>query len=126
MPLSSSGIRFTEVTGVKHATLSILCLAAVCIGSGCASQPSADSSANAVPQHEYRPVAAAALAFDPPIASQTPAPDLSREGRSLAAFAGYEQSVTSFSYVHQRDDQRFDNGRFQRTAYSDTTSVLSR
>ena len=96
--------------------------AALALGvAGCATQPPP------VPQQaSYVPVAAAALAFDPPIASDQPLPDTSRDGRSPSAFVGYEESVTTVSSVYQRDEIRAANGDFDRRAYTGRTSVTTR
>ena len=76
----------------------------------------------------YDPSAAAALAFDPPLAMNVPMPDFSRDGRALEAFAGYEDQVTTFSYTHQRDEiqVRGEFGDFTRRAYTDRSSVTTR
>ena len=55
---------------------------------------------------------ASALVFDPPIAASIPPLDLSREPRQSMAFAGFQQSTTTVSFV--RTDDR------QSTAYLDS------
>ncbi|MBC7783380.1 MAG: hypothetical protein H7144_06025 [Burkholderiales bacterium] len=76
----------------------------------------------------YSANAAAALVFDPPIAIYTPMPDLSRDGRSAAAFYGYEQPVVDSYHLYQRDEQRGGEfpSRFERTARFARTSVTYR
>jgi len=94
---------------------------------GCATQPAPQAAAPAQLQPtSYRPVAAAALAFDPPMTRDQPLPDMSRDGRSPSAFMGYEESVTTVSSVYQRDEIRADHGDFDRRAYTGRTSVTSR
>ena len=77
---------------------------------------------------QYDPSASAALAFDPPIAMNVVMPDFSRDGRAMEAFAGYEQQITTFGYTHQRDEVRVQGayGYFDRQAYTDRTSVITR
>ena len=108
---------------MKYVTLLILCIA-----SGCASNQTANTESAAPAPRYYAPAAASALAFDPPIAAQTPMPDLDRSGRSPGAFAGYEQTVTTYYSLDQRDQIRnyTNNGQFERNAYTDTVSVTSR
>lgn len=99
---------------------------------GCYSPPTTGNPAVAAPARgPLLPVTASALAFDPPVALAGPMPDLSREGRSPAAFVGYESAITDSSFVVQRDQQRF-SGRgdsssdFSRSAYSGKSSTMSR
>ena len=97
---------------------------------GCATNPNdkrPDPDALDAPR-AYAPRAAAALAFDPPAALAGPAVPLDREGRAIEAFAGYEQQVTTYSYVHQRDEIRQIGpyGQLERQAYTDRLSVTTR
>jgi len=76
----------------------------------------------------YAPAPAAALAFDPPMVSYAPLPAFSREGRSPAAFYGYEQPTVDTYYLYQRDQQ---NGagypdQFNRTTHSSRASTTYR
>lgn len=107
----------------------ILGLASIA-ATGCASS---DPSASATPPapaaaYVYDSNAAAALAFDPPQALGRPMPSFDRDGRAMAAFAGYEQAVTTLSHTHQRDEIRVrtDSGVLERRAYTDRTSITTR
>lgn len=95
---------------------------------GCATQPSSVSS-DQQQQHVYSNASAAALAFDPPVSAGTQQLDLSRDGREEAAYAGYQESSTTYYDLHQDDRQIVtDNsgGRMLREATSDTFGVSSR
>lgn len=76
---------------------------------------------------------AAALVVDPPVLAGNPVVDLSREDRGPAAFAGFEDSTTTFYYLGIDDWYSDDNGRrdgqnedFQRHAVSETFGVIHR
>jgi PBP1b-binding outer membrane lipoprotein LpoB len=107
-------------------------IATAFLAGGCASSNSSRAKSyeknNEQLTRSYEPVGAAALAFDPPIASAQPLPTFDRTGRAAEAFAGYEDQVTVFSYTHQRDEIRVsgDYGRLDRRAYTDRTSVIRR
>ena len=104
----------------------------LCGLTGCYSPPTTGNPVATVPPRgPLLPVTASALAFDPPIARAAPMPDLSREGRSAAAFLGYESAIIDTSYVVQRDQQRFgsrgdSNSDFSRSAYTGKSSSLQR
>lgn len=95
--------------------------------SGCAGTPEKQTVAVApATQPYYQPRAAAALAFDPPIAVGQPLASFSRVGRSPAAFAGYEQQQVEYHHLYQQDRQdNFLGDRIDRRAYTvrSTTTV---
>lgn len=95
---------------------------------GCAGSSDKTNVAEVPPVREYEPSSASALAFDPPLAMGQPLPSFDRDGRSVAAFAGYEEQVTTFSYTHQRDEIRVYNdfGSLERRAFSDRTTINTR
>ncbi len=106
-----------------------VCACAIC---GCATRPSTqpvsvDSSTVADEFADAR--VASALLFDPPVISNQPMPDLSRDGREVTAFLGYDSAMTTSFYVRTNDRQFFDDpihGRFERQAISETVGVRSR
>jgi hypothetical protein len=57
---------------------------------------------------EYEPASASALAFDTPVAPPYPLLGLAREPREMAAFAGFQDSVTEFFAVSTDDYQSSD------------------
>jgi hypothetical protein len=99
---------------------------------GCASNGGgtrSEKSGHGSPSRQSQPNAGggAALVFTPPVVLHDPiAPaDLSREGREVTAYVGYEDRV-DYLYVRQ-DDRIGDNDwynptRFQRRAISTTTA----
>lgn len=48
---------------------------------------------------------ASALVFDPPASRYLPPLDLSRDGRTPAAFAGFQQASNTFTYTFTDDHQ---------------------
>lgn len=101
---------------------------------GCATQPPAASSPPHHPLGVYTQASAAALVVDPPVLAGNPRLDLSRDDRGPAAFAGFEDSTTTFYYLGV-DDWYSDNnatGRdgqpenFERHAVSETFGVVHR
>ena len=110
---------------MNAARLLLVAAMTACVA-GCA----ATSPENQRPQTDalYAPRTAAALAFDPPVALASPAVPLDRDGRAVEAFAGYEQQITTYSYVHQRDEiQHYSrDGQLDRAAYTDRVSVTTR
>jgi len=104
---------------------------------GCAaSRPSTS------PQAELQPVQAApaiALAFDPavPVAgagdaaamvASQPLPMISREGREVSAFGGYE-SITAESFDIQTDDDQIfydHDSSYERQVFSDKVGIIYR
>src|SRR5437763_16303786 len=89
---------------------------------GCAAKPQAAKRAcSPVSDTELKnedAIAASALVFDPPIASSEAPLDLARDVRERTAFVGYDQLTTTFFYLRNDDNQRFDNfhidDRFER------------
>lgn len=72
-------------------------------------------------------VASAALVFDPPIIQQEPRLDLSRSTRGPAAFAGFEDTTTTYFYVRTDDRQTTDfTDRFEREGYSSKVGAIRR
>lgn len=65
---------------------------------------------------------AGALAFDPPVLAGVPRLDLSRDDRGPAAYAGYQDSTTTFYYLRMDDRQTDHHGRsrYDREAISET------
>ncbi len=107
----------------------ICLLILVIIGSGCVSERQERQRVAVAPatQPYYQPKAAAALAFDPPMAMGQPQQTFSREGRSPAAFAGYEEQRVEYHQLYQRDQQNSDRGdRLDRQAYTVRSSVTVR
>ena len=84
--------------------LSIIILASVLL-TGCAAHQEAVSTDQQLDQRTYAPGAAAALAFDPPVLAGSPRVDLSRDDRQPAAFAGYQDTTTTFYFVNWDDKQ---------------------
>jgi hypothetical protein len=71
--------------------------------------------------------ASAALAFDPPLTLSEPRLDLSRSTRGNAAFAGFEDTTTTYFYVRTDDRQTTDStDRFTRDGYSAKVGALRR
>src|ERR1700722_13550286 len=92
---------------------------------GCAAQP---MQTEAVQPVSAAPTASsAALAFDPPLTlSQRPL-DLSRSGRGEAAFAGYEQTTTTYFDVWTDDRRTTDaSENYVREAYVEQVGSNSR
>ena len=92
-------------------------------------QPTAPSSASVFDDATV----AAALVFDPPVMSNQPAPQLSRENRGIAAFAGYDEGFTTFYHLRVNDRQLLDSGgrggdfgQYERRAVSETFGVSHR
>jgi hypothetical protein len=83
---------------------------------GCATrQPVVATRQHAEPAYAR---SASALCFDPPVARYAPVAryevplDLSRDGREAAAFAGYQQQLTTFysSFTDDRQSTGYYNG----------------
>ena len=97
---------------------------------GCAAQQAAVSAdqQQQLDQRTYTPGPAAALAFDPPVLAGTPRMDLSRDDREQGAFAGYQDSTTTYYDLQLDDKQTGDpsDDRFTREATSETVSTNTR
>jgi hypothetical protein len=101
----------------------ILILISATLLAGCVSEPPATMSKS----NPNLATATAALAFDPPIAMNEPALDLSRSTHGEAAFAGFENTTTTFFDVHTDDRQTTDlSNRFVREGYSEQVGSVSR
>src|SRR5262245_38018354 len=78
----------------------------------------------------YQPVRAGALVFDPPVISDQPPLDLTRDDRNPGAFVGYEPLTATFFYVRTDDLQGDQFGRngglYQRRAVQVKTGVSYR
>ena len=77
------------------------------IMAGCAAKP-VPSPAPVAQRSESvydRAAVAGALVYDPPVIANAPRVDVSREGRAPAAFAGYEDLITTYYYLYQSDYQ---------------------
>jgi hypothetical protein len=108
----------------------LITVAVLALG-GCAAQPPAAVAPRQRPLGVYTQASAAALVMDPPVLAGNPRLDLSRDDRGPAAFAGFEDSSTTFYYLgvddwysdfnSGRDGQRED---FERHAVSETYGVI--
>jgi hypothetical protein len=87
-----------------HRFLPILILSTLI---GCAARPAASTALTPVPMAGYS-YPASALCFTPPVAYALPPLDLSRDDRSPAAYAGFQQSTTSYTYTRIDDHQSTD------------------
>ena len=75
---------------------------------GCAAgAPRQSAKTSALPK-DYEPSEASALAFDAPVTPPYPLLGLAREPREMAAFAGFQDSVTEFFAVSTDDYQSSD------------------
>jgi hypothetical protein len=71
--------------------------------------------------------ASSALAFDPPITQTEPDLDLARNTHGQAAFAGFEDTTTTYFYVRTDDRQTQDSTqRFEREGYSAKVGAIRR
>lgn len=95
---------------------------------GCASQQTAVSSDQQLQQRTYEPGPAAALAFDPPVLAGSPKMNLSRDDRQPGAFAGYQDSTTTYSVLSLDDKLTNDptDTRFTREECSQTVTTNTR
>lgn len=78
----------------------------------------------------YQHATSGALAFDPPVTIGQPPLDLSRDGRSIEAFVGYD-TLTATTFVQHQDDDQFTRqspelGTFERRAVSTKVGVSYR
>src|SRR3954452_16105543 len=98
-------------------------LAAALLG-GCATQHPAPVPA---PLNTTSTTGSAALAFDPPLTLYQARLDLSRSTRGNAAFAGFEDTTTTYYFVRTDDRQASDGTeRFQRDGYSAKLGAIRR
>jgi hypothetical protein len=104
----------------------------LCLG-GCGTQPAPVASEQLSDNARYGRNNAGALAFDPPVLAGQSQLDLSREGRQPQAFAGFEDSVTTYYDITTYDSQNSGptwNGsgwgggdQYQRNAYMEKVGV---
>lgn len=112
-----------------------LSLLLVALG-GCASHEQPVTPAPISDNIRYAPATSTALVFDPPVLAGVPTLDLSRDDRDTAAFAGYQDSTTTY-YFYSTNDQ-YNDGNFsgygrnavrddyQRSAFTETYGVSHR
>ena len=101
---------------------------------GCAtraksSEPIASHPESELDNYSYATTAASALAFDPPVVSDAVTPNLSREGRELAAYVGYDEVITTYFYLRLDDRQVIQTDgpeRYERRAISERFGVSYR
>jgi hypothetical protein len=98
---------------------------------GCASkqtQPLAVAPPPAAPI--YDDAVAAALVYEPPMVANAPAIEITREGRAQAAYAGFDDVITTFYFLQVDDRQQSYNGyrrdRFERQAITTRVGVSYR
>jgi len=96
---------------------------------GCAAQQTGVSPDQPV-MAAYTNGGAGALAFDPPVLAGVPRLDLSRDDRGPAAYAGYQDTTTTFYYLRVDDRQGDRRCRsrygYDREAVSETYGVSYR
>jgi hypothetical protein len=104
----------------------LLAILAAGILSGCAAPAQKAPEPATVPLTSSS-AASSALAFDPPVTQFEPAPDLSRSSHGTAAFAGFEDTTTTYFYVRTDDRQtQDDTGRFEREGYLSKVGAIRR
>ena len=109
------------------------------VGLGLAQVGCASASKHAVeppppvaqPASVYEGAVAASLIYSPPgLAYAGPPIDLSREGRAPAAYAGFDDVITTYYYLYQDDRQLQCGGRsfdrFEREAITQRVGVSYR
>lgn len=81
----------------------------------------------------YGDAVAASLIYTPAIVEQGEQPDFSREGRTPAAYAGFDDVITTYYYLYQDDRQLQYGGRhggnfdrFERQAITQRVGVSYR
>jgi hypothetical protein len=105
-----------------HFPMRLTCLfIAAALLAGCA------SSTHPVMSNGNDKPSSAALVFDPPVAMYDRPLDLSRNNRGEAAYAGFEDTTTTYFYIHTDDRQTTDlSDRFVREGYSDKVGSVHR
>ena len=100
---------------------------------GCASASSRTASAPlpvAQQASAYDGAIAASLVYTPPIAAYGEQGDFSREGRAPAAYAGFDDVITTHYYLFQDDRQQkwggLNRDRFERQAITTRVGVSYR
>jgi hypothetical protein len=99
---------------------------------GCAAQRQPSNNRyEAIPTSAYLPATSTPLVFDPPVTLGQAPLELSRDGRAVDAFVGYE-SVTATYFYLRTDDRQMDNSnlhnndRYERRAVSEKVGVTYR
>lgn len=102
----------------------ILLAALGLMAAGCAASNPSQSAA--LQPRVYSPSPAPALAFDPPGAVYIPY--LSRDGRGITAYGGFQSLSTEYYDVQTSDDQLFfeNDSTYERRVVSDRTGVILR
>ncbi len=91
---------------------------------GCASEHHTVAVQTQAPQED---AFAPALAFDPPVTLDQEPLALDRESRRPSAFVGYDDAITTYSYLRVDDRMANDNqGRYERRAISERFAVTTR
>jgi hypothetical protein len=99
---------------------------------GCASKPAASLPPPPVAQRAsvYDGAVAASLVFSPPVTTVGEQQDFSREGRAATAYAGFDETITTYYYLFQDDRQQKWGGvnrdRFERQAITQRVGVSYR
>jgi hypothetical protein len=100
---------------------------------GCAGNPGgATTPPPAVAQQAsvYDGAVAASLVYTPPIVAHGDQPEFSRDGRAAAAYAGFDDVITTYYYLYQDDRQLKYGGqnhdRFERQAITQRVGVSYR
>src|SRR5580698_2400123 len=97
----------------------------VSLVAGCASHPVPPDTTQ--PVSTLVPGAASALAFDPPLTLHQRPLELSRAGRGEAAFAGYEDSTTTYFDIWTDDRRTTDSTEnYVREGYSEQVGSTRR
>jgi hypothetical protein len=80
--------------------------------------------------HEDDGAITASLVFDPPVVASEPPLTISRQGRAPAAYAGFEEIISTYYYLRVDDRQLDYNGRshdrFERRAVTERVGVTHR
>jgi len=130
------GIRF-DITIRPMLYRALILAALTVVANGCASSQHSccdQQAAHTTPTPELdqavtasASVSASALVFDPPMLADELPIDLAREGRERAAFVGYEDRTTTFSYIRIDDRQTGDSReRYDRRAIIERFGSSSR
>ncbi len=92
---------------------------------GCATHPVQPDTAQTVPVGPK--ASSAALAFDPPLTLNERPLDLSRSGRGEAAFAGFEDTTTTYFNIWTDDRRTTDfTNSYVREGYIEKVGSISR
>ena len=91
---------------------------------GCSGAARSSAAPNPPPvaQHagDYDGAVAASLVYTPPVVAHGEQPDFSRDGRAVAAYAGFEDVITTQYFLYQDDRQLkwggLNQDRFERQA----------